>query len=86
MQIQQPNSTTANDYQDSPMSVGSPGAPRVVGIARVGGLCIHGDAALQRLLGSGQHRACSTQPPANAAEPRVRSCRATGDRLDRSGR
>lgn len=33
-----------------PMPVGSPGASGVVGIARVGGLCVHGDALLTRQL------------------------------------
>lgn len=39
------------------MSVGSPGAPRVVGIARVRGLCVHGDCNLDPELGPqmGQH-------------------------------
>lgn len=44
-----------------PVPVGPPRAPRVVGIARVGGLCVHGDALLSRQLGDGggQHGGCS---------------------------
>lgn len=33
-----------------PVPVGSPGASGVVGIARVGGLCVHGDTVLPRQL------------------------------------
>lgn len=49
-----------------PMPVGSPGASGVVGIARVGGLCVHGDAVPPGKLGSGRRRGCSAGPLADA--------------------
>lgn len=48
------------------MPVGPPGASGVVGIARVGGLRVHGDAVPPRQLGSGQHRGRSAGPLADA--------------------